>query len=581
MAVMEETGPIALDGARKERRNLTDRRIRLVVLALALIFAVVGGRLIQIGLMVTDTSFDGRVSDAITATRPAILDADGRELAVDIRVPSLFAEPNRIIDVDEAVEKLLGVMPDLDPVWLRDKLDGEEGFVWLMREITPALRERIFQLGIPGIGFLTESKRFYPGGTEAAHIMGAVNIDNQGIAGIERHIDDDGLALLQEFGIARDAVMEPVNLSIDLRVQHVLHEQLTDAMERYQAIAAAGVLLNVRTGEIVGLVSLPDFDPNRPATALQPVDGRPDARINRITAGVYELGSTFKAITIAGALDSGRVHLTDTFDARFGVRFGRFTIDDFHGQHRILNVPEVFKYSSNVGAIRIMQALGEDNFRAFISRVGFDESLTIELPETRRSSIPDRFSEIVAATASFGHGLSITPLHMAAAMAGIVNDGLMIPPTLYPRTEEEALALSRRIISPETSAIMRYLLRLNALEGSGSRANRIATGLRMGGKTGTAEKVVNGGYDPSRTLAVFTSVFPMDDPQYTMIILIDEPERENEQSGRTAGWNAGEVTGRIVQRVAPLLGIAPNFDEAVDAALVPHALRTVREPAVE
>jgi cell division protein FtsI (penicillin-binding protein 3) len=275
------------------------------------------------------------------------------------------------------------------------------------------------------------------------------------------------------------------------------------------------------------------------------------------------------------------VRLTDSFDARFGIRFGRFTIDDFHGQHRFLTVPEVYKYSSNIGAIRIMQALGKDNYRAFLTRVGFDDPLPIELPETRRSSIPEQFSDIAAATAAFGHGLSITPLHMAAAIGGLVNGGVMVPPTLYPRTEEEAMGLSRRIVSPETSAMMRYLLRLNALEGSGTHANRIAAGYQLGGKTGTAEKVVDGRYDSSKLLNIFASVFPMDDPQYAMVILIDEPHAENEQSGTTAGWNAGEVTGRIVQRVAPMLGIAPDFDETIDAALVPQVLRTIQEPVAE
>lgn len=567
LATSEGTLPIALDGARRARANLTRARIRWVIAALVVVFAIVAGKLLWLGTAVTDTSIDGQARDAITATRPAILDRNGLELAVDIRVPSLFAEPRRIIDVDEAAEALLSVMPDLNPDWLRQRLTGEKGFVWVKRELTPALQERIFSLGIPGLDFVTESKRFYPGGNEASHILGAVNIDNTGIAGIEKHMDGVDVALLQELGLARDAELTPVNLSIDLRVQHVMHEQLTDALTRYRAVAAAGVMLDVRTGEVVALVSLPDFDPNDPKTALE------KDRFNRITAGIFELGSTFKTITIAGALDSGRVRITDQFDARFGIRFGRFTIDDFHGKHRVLNVPEIYKYSSNIGAIRVMQAMGKDAFRDFLTTIGLDKRVPFELPEMRSPEVPAKFSEIVAATASFGHGLSISPLHQAVAYAAFVNDGCMLPPTLYKRTEAEARALCKQVISPQTSAYIRYLMRLNALEGSGSRMNKASDGYRAGGKTGTAEKVVNGRYASGLNLNVFTSAFPLDDPRYAMVILVDEPDAENEQSGTTAGWNAGEVTGRIIARAAPMLGIAPNFSEILDQQLVPVELR--------
>ncbi|HHY51061.1 MAG TPA: penicillin-binding protein 2, partial [Alphaproteobacteria bacterium] len=487
--------------------------------------------------------------------------------------PSLYAEPRRIIDVDEAAEALLTVMPELDRDWLRQRLTGDKGFVWIKREVSPAIRDKVMNLGIPGLDFLTESKRFYPGGSEASHILGAVNIDNQGIAGIEKHMDGEDVALLQSLGLARGNELAPVSLALDLRVQHIMYEQLLDALSRYHAVAAAGVMMDVKTGEIVALVSLPDFDPNNPASAFEPYNGKPNERFNRITAGIFELGSTFKTITIAGALDSGLVRITDTFDARYGVRFGRFTIDDFHGKHRILTLPEVYKYSSNVGTIHIMQQWGKDNFRAFLNKLGFDERVPFELPEMRDPKVPARWPEITAATASFGHGLSISPLHEVVAYAAFVNDGCLLPPTLYTRTEAEARALCKPVISPRTSAYVRYLMRLNALEGSGTRMNKEAAGYRAGGKTGTAEKVVNGAYDSGRNLNIFASAFPLENPRYAMVVLVDEPQRENEQSGVTAGWNAGEVTGRIIQRAAPLLGIGPDFNEMIDANLVPVELR--------
>ena len=571
MAVIgDDIGPtISLEGARKVRGNLTQARIRWMILAMVLGFGLVGARLAQLGMVETDSRIEGQARDVITATRPPILDRNGLEMAVDIRVPSLFAEPRRIIDVEEAVQKLRTVLPDLKEDWLRNRLTGDKGFVWVQRELSPAIEDRIMALGIPGIDFITESKRFYPGMTEASHILGSTNIDNQGISGIERHMDSEDVALLQELGLARGNALAPVELSVDMRVQHVMHEQLMDAMTRYQAIAAAGVMMDIHTGEIVAMASVPDFDPNVPASALV------KDSFNRITAGIFEPGSIFKTVTMAAALDSGAVRITDQFDARFGVRFGRFTISDFHGKHRILSLPEVYKYSSNIGTIRIMQAMGKDNYRAFLTTMGFDQRVPFELPEMRLPTVPKDFSEVGAATASFGHGLSVSPLHMVTAYSAFVNGGNYVPPTLYKRSVAEAEPLYRRVIQPQTSEAIRYLMRLNAIGSGGSagQMNKLALGFRVGGKTGTAEKVVDGRYSSSKVTNFFGSAFPLENPRYAMIIMVDEPKLEPGAGGTTAGWNAGQLTGRIVQRVAPMLGIAPDFSPLVDESLVPAALR--------
>jgi cell division protein FtsI (penicillin-binding protein 3) len=566
--VSEDFAPtIALEGTRKQRGNLTQARIRWMILAVVLGLTMVGGRLVQLGMAETDQTIEGQTRDVITATRPPILDRNGLEMAVDIRVPSLFAEPRRIIDVEEAVRALRTVLPDLDETWLRNRLTGEQGFVWVKRELTPAIEDAVMRLGIPGIDFITESKRFYPGMSEAAHILGSTNVDNQGIAGIERHMDGESIALLQDLGLARGNALTPVELSVDMRVQHVLHQEVLDAMTRYQAIAAAGVMMDIHTGEIIALASVPDFNPNEPASALV------KDTFNRITSGIFEPGSIFKTVTIAGALDSGAVAITDEFDARYGIRFGRYTIDDFHGKHRILTLPEVYKYSSNIGTIRIMQAMGKDNFRGFLSRMKFDERVAFELPEMRVPTVPATLSEVGAATASFGHGLSVSPLHMVTAYAAFVNGGNYIAPTLYRRDIAEAEALYERVLSPETSDSMRYLMRLNALEGSGSQMNKAAQGYRAGGKTGTAEKVVDGSYSSSKVTNFFASAFPLDNPRYAMVIMVDEPKAENPQSGTTAGWNAGAITGRVIQRVAPMLGVAPDFSEAIEQQIIPPILR--------
>lgn len=557
---------ISIDGARKQRGSITSNRIRWMVFAIVIGFIAVGGRLIQLGMVETDQSIEGQARDVITATRPPILDRNGLEMALDIRVPSLFAEPRRIVDIEEAVQKLRTVLPDLDEAWLRERLTGDRGFVWLRRELTPAIEEQVMRLGLPGIDFITESKRFYPAMNEASHILGSTNVDNQGIAGIERQMDTEAVALLQDLGLARGNALTPVELGVDMRVQHAMYTELQDAMTRYQAIAAAGVMMDIYSGEIIALASLPDFNPNDPASALV------KDTFNRVTAGIFEVGSIFKTVTIAGALDAGAVTLSDQFDARFGVRFGRYTISDFRGKNRILSLPEVYKYSSNIGTIRIMQAMGNENFRAYLSEMGLDQRVPFELPEMRLPSVKTAFSEVEAATASFGHGLSVSMLHMAVAYSAIANGGNYVPPTLYKRGIADAEALYRPVLSTQTSNAMRYLMRLNALEGSASQMNKAALGYRAGGKTGTAEKVVDGRYSSSTVTNFFASVFPLDNPRYAMIIMVDEPKAENPQSGTTAGWNAGAMSGRIIQRVAPMLGIAPDFSEALDQALVPAGL---------
>lgn len=551
---------------RSAHTSITWRRINVIALVMVASFFVIAARLIQLGMEVRETSIEGREIDAIEASRPAIIDRNGLEMAVDVRVPSLYAEPRRIIDVAEAATALRTVLPDLDQQWLESRLTGDKGFVWIKRELTPAIRDQVMQLGIPGIDFLTESRRFYPSGGEAAHILGGVNIDNQGIAGIERNIDSSGIAELQNFGLARGQPLTPVQLTIDLRVQHAMYTELTDALTRYKSIATAGVIMDARTGEILALASLPDFDPNQPATALL------EGRYNRITAGNFELGSVVKTVSFAATLDAGAVSLLDRFDSSQAVRFGRFAITDFRGQNRVLTVPEIFRYSSNTGTIQMMQQLGKDNYRAFFSRLGFDQPIVTELPEMTPPKVPAQFSEVVAATASFGHGFSISPLHMARALAAFVNGGNLIDPTFYPRTEADALASATRVISETTSERLRYLLRLNATTGSGTRMNKLASGYRVGGKTGTAEKVVDGRYGTGKNLNVFVTAFPIESPRYVMLVMVDEAEPENAQSGNTAGWNAGELSGRIIARVAPMLGIEPNPSEPL-VALTPPELR--------
>src|SRR6185295_9796555 len=274
--------------------------------------------------------------------------------------------------VDEAVELLSAVLPDLDAKEARERLSAKRSFVWLKREITAKQQQDIYRLGLPGIGFLQENKRTYPNGAEVAHLIGLVNVDNQGIAGIEKWLDNSGLAALHAAGLATDRLQEPVNLAVDLRVQHTMRDELIAARDKFKAVAAAGVITDVRTGEILSMVSVPDFDPNNPKEANDPT------RINRLTTGVFEMGSTFKALTLAMALDSGKYNLNSMLDARGSLRYGKFSIGDYHGQNRMLSLPEVFTYSSNIGTARLALGLGVEHHKWFLKKLGQLDRLRTE-----------------------------------------------------------------------------------------------------------------------------------------------------------------------------------------------------------
>jgi cell division protein FtsI (penicillin-binding protein 3) len=370
---------------------------------------------------------------------------------------------------------------------------------------------------------------------------------------MEKWLDGQGLAALHMAGLATDRLQKPVELSVDLRVQYALRDELVAARDKFKAIAAAGVITDVRTGEIIAMVSEPDFDPNNPREANDP------NRLNRMTTGVYEMGSTFKALTLAMALDSGKISLASSFDARLPLRYGKFEIHDYHAQKRFLTVPEIFTYSSNIGTARMALSLGVDYHKAFLKKLGQLDRLRTELPESAEPLVPKHWGEINSVTIAFGHGLSVAPLQAVMGISALVNGGLMIPPTFLKRSEDEAAKLAVRVIKPETSDKMRYLMRLNVEKGTARKAN--VAGYYIGGKTGTSEKVVGGRYSKTKVLTTFTAILPADKPRYLLLIMLDEPQATPETHGyTTAGWNAVPVGGAVVERVAPLLGLQPRFD---------------------
>ncbi|MBI4273388.1 MAG: penicillin-binding protein 2 [Rhizobiales bacterium] len=540
--------------------RITDRvaksrvRIGMAIAVFILVYGVIATRLVMFALIPDPQVVRrGTAQDRVSTARPDIIDRNGEILATDVRTPSLFAEPRRIIDVDEAVELLTAAVPELDANELRERLSSRRGFVWLKREISPAQQREIHRLGLPGVGFLTENKRIYPNGPVVSHVTGHVNIDNQGMAGIERWLDGRGLADLHTAGFATDRLQKPVELSVDLRVQYALREELTAAREKYKAIAAAGLVTNVRTGEVIAMVSEPDYDPNDPRQALD------KSRINRLTTGVFEMGSTFKALTVAMALDSGKMTLASTFDARQPLHYGKFEINDYHAQKRVLTLPEVFTYSSNIGVARMALTLGVDHHKAFLKKMGQLDRMRSELPESTDPLVPKHWGEINTVTIAYGHGLSVAPLQAVMGIGALVNGGKLIPPTFLKRSEMEAVLLAKPVVKPETSEKMRYLLRLNVEKGTGSRAD--VTGYYVGAKTGTSEKVVNGHYSKTKLLTNFTAVMPADNPRYLVLIMLDEPQPLAETKGyATSGWNAAPVTASVIARIAPMLGMTPRFD---------------------
>jgi cell division protein FtsI (penicillin-binding protein 3) len=524
-------------------------RVRLAMLAFAVLYLGIGGRLVWLGTgaeLKEKARLDAEAG--LMATRPAIVDRAGRQLATDIETSSIFAEPRRMLDTDEAAEALIEVMPGLDPDEVHKRFAKDAGFVWVKREITPREQLDVHRLGIPGVGFLNEQRRVYPNGALVSHAIGAVDVDNKGIAGIEQYLDKTNRVSTDGKGSGK-----PVALALDLLVQHAVRDELVTAKKEFQAIAASGVVMDVNTGEIVSFVSLPDYDPNVPTDALKPDN------INRIAVGVYEMGSTFKALTLAMALDSGLVKMTDRFDATRPLQYGRFQIDDFHPERRVLSVPEVFIHSSNIGTAKIALAVGVEGHKAFLKKMGQLDRLRTELAESAHPIVPRNWGELNTVTISFGHGIAVAPLQALMATSALMNGGVLIPPTFLKRTEEEARQLGTRVIKPFTSDQMRYLMRLNAEKGSAKKAD--IPGYRVGGKTGTAEKVVNGGYSSERVMTAFTAVFPSDAPRYALLVMLDEPKPTKDTHGfRTSGWNAAPVTGKIVARIAPLLGVVPDFD---------------------
>lgn len=471
--------------------------------------------------------------------RADIVDRNGELVATSLPVTSLCARPKLIRDAASAAFLVAGVLTDVNAAGIQADLERDKDYVWLRRHITPKQHQALLGLGLPGLCFEREQRRVYPQSGLAAHIVGFTDLDGAGLAGVERNFDD----VLKERA-------DPLRLSVDLRAQRIVRDEVLRAMERFQAIGGVGVLMDIDSAELLAMASLPDFDPNDAGTAPD------DARFNRAALGVYEMGSTFKLFTAAQALQSGQAKLTSTFDATKPLKIGRFTIRDFHAKNRWLTLEEVLIYSSNIGAARVAELGGPAAQRAFLGELGMLAPTKLELAEHGAPLTPRRWSEVHMQTIAFGHGLAVTPVHLTAALSALVNGGRFRQPTILKRLPGEQ-AQGVEVVSEGVSRNVRRLMRQVVVNGTGRKADTDA--YPVGGKTGTAEKARGRrGYDRNAKLASFIAAFPIQAPRYLLLVMVDEPKPRKDTYGyATGGWVAAPAVQRIIERVGPVLGLKP------------------------
>jgi len=516
-------------------------------------FTIVAGRIVHYGASANDLPVLAAATGptALARNRPDIVDRYGRLLATDIRVYWLSANPKQIANADDAAEKIAALFPDLNQAALAKKFrDKASRFEWVKRGLTPKQAEAVHALGIPALTLLPTVQRVYPAGNEAAHILGITNVDNEGRSGVEWHIDQKLSSQLTPTTLTDRPI---VKLALDLSIQHVLTEELSHAMDLYRAQAVLGLVLDVKNGEVLASASLPDFDPNRREQAAE------QNRHNRVVTDVYELGSVFKSLTIAMALDQGVADRYELFDAS-PLTVGNFFLRDPHATRQMMSVEDIFIHSSNTGAARIAMAAGMARQQAFLKSLGLLDKIETEAGTSPVPVFPKVWRPTNAITIAYGHGIAVPPLLFAGAMASLVNGGERIKPTFL-LSEKGSNETGQRLILAQTSAVMRDLMRLVVERGTGRRA--AVPGILIGGKTGTALKVKDGHYTHD-VINSFVAAFPIDAPKYMVMVTIDEPKPEEPGKINEASQNAAPTAGAIIKRIAPMLDIlpTPRFDEA-------------------
>ncbi len=537
------------DGARHTLVNIAHYRLMVLMLLFAAGVTVILARLLLLAVVVEPRSAIAAEA-ALVPLRGDLVDRNGAPLARTIDAWSIAVRPAKVIgDKRELAQRLAELMPDHDAGYYYAQLNLDRSFVYLRRRALPELVQAVNALGEPGIALGREPERLYPQSAMAAHALGYLDMDGRGVRGMERFLNDR-LVDPAERG-------RPVALSLDLRVQAALESELANAMAVFQARGAGGIVLDSDTGEVIAMTSLPTFNPNH-VTANT-------GQMNTVTQGVYELGSAFKPLTMAAALDTGIApSLSKRYDATQPLAVGGFRIRDDHAQKRWLNIPETLVHSSNIATARIADEMGQARMEKLFRALHFDSAPDIEL-EKSRTIWPHYWGRTTTMTTAYGHGIAVTPLHLASAYAALVNGGIWRPATMLKLKPGQAPA-GARVFSEATSAKMRGLLRLVVTDGTGRKAE--APGFRVGGKTGTAETVgASGGYSRKVNVSTFAAVFPMDRPRYVVIAMLDSPKGTKETFGfTTAAWTAAPVVSRVISRTGPLLGVIPDANADIDLA---------------
>ncbi len=528
------------------------RRVYILLLVLATFYSILILKLFSVAVFsnqrIENSSFISKkvALSGNSNKRFSIYDRNNSLVAVSLDTTSVYANTKNVIDPKVTAKKLKSALPGLNYKSLLEKLESGKSFIWIKRNVTPQEHQKINDLGVVGVYFQTEEKRAYPYSSLLSHILGYVGLDGYGLSGVERFFDESA----QYKNNIKD--LESVNLSIDIRVQNIMKEELSKAMKEFDAKGATGIIQDVQTGEIVSLVSLPDYSPYSPHAATE------EQLFNKASLGNYEVGSIFKVFSIAMALDAGVAKPNDVYDVDTPIQMAGYSIKDFYGKKGWLSLPELLMYSSNIGVSQVALELGREKQVSYLKQFGFFENLNIELLEKTKPLQPrfEKWKDLDVVSASYGYSISTSPLHLVRAMGAVVNGGMLCPMTILKKNGEENYQC-KRVLKESTSETMRKMLRMVVKHGVGKKAE--VDGYFIGGKTGTSNKPVNGVYRSDLRLSSFLSAFPMNNPRYVMLISVDEPKGQKHTLGfATGGWVAAPAAANVVKRVAPLLGVFPD-----------------------
>lgn len=537
-------GEVALERART--------RLHAVFIGFGLLFLLVSGRVAMLTLgnePQEPEPVKAMSAEIAVASRADILDRNGTILATSLPTMTLVADAKKVLNPEEAVKKLGEALPDIDQKKLLSEIREAKRFITVRRRLIPRQVFEINKLGITGMGFVPDESRIYPSGAVTAHLVGFTDIDNNGIAGLEKGLDK-----------RLEDSPEPVTTSIDIRLQTIMHRELKQSMEEFHALGAAGLIMDVQTGEILSLVSLPDFDPQNAGKTDK------NALFNRASLGVYEMGSTFKIFNTAMALDSGLIRPAERFDTIHPIEIGGKTIRDLHSSNHWLNVAEIFMESSNIGSARMVDRLGTARQKSFLASLGLTEKPSLEIPEVGAPLVPSEqnWRETATMTIAFGHGIAVNAVQLAAAASSVLNGGHLVTPTLLKRSAPGEETEKDRVISSRAAAQMQALMRLVVKHGTGKKAD--VPGYLVGGKTGTADKAAGRKYDENARISSFLGVFPAAAPRYLVFALLDDPKGNAKTYGfATGGWTAAPVVGRVVGQIGPLMNLPPVESDVMAA----------------